>query len=69
MNPLWKGQPIHSARMMEVIEVKVTRGVGTEENPCRIVTQYWSQRGELLAESDSTTDTSFASSESNYPDH
>lgn len=68
MNPLWRGQPIHSAKVVQVIEVRVNRGAGTEEDPCRIVTQYWSQKGELLAESDSTTDTSFASSELNYPD-
>lgn len=41
-----------SAKVIQVIETISTRGKGTEENPCRIVHQYWSLEGELLAEND-----------------
>lgn len=37
---------------VEVIHVEVARGNGTEENPVRIVHQYWSKEGNLLAEND-----------------
>lgn len=36
-----------------VIEVGVKRGDGTPGDPVRIVFQYWSEDGKLLAESDS----------------
>lgn len=35
-----------------MIETKALRGEGTNENKSRIVTQYWSLDGELLAEND-----------------
>lgn len=41
-----------SARLVEVIEVRTCVGKGTEENPKRIVTEYWSKEGKLLAVSD-----------------
>lgn len=41
-----------SARIIHVIETKSLRGVGTEQDKCRIVTQYWDFHGNLLAESD-----------------
>lgn len=41
-----------SARVIQVIETKALRGQGTNENKNRIVTQYWSLDGELLAEND-----------------
>ena len=40
------------ARAIQVIETKSLRGVGTEEDPCRLVTQYWDFDGDLLAEND-----------------
>ena len=40
------------ARLIEVIEVEVERGDGSDEDFCRMVTQYWSTKGRLLAESD-----------------
>ena len=43
---------VDSARIRNVIETKALRGEGTEEDPCREVTQYWSVSGELLAEND-----------------
>lgn len=41
-----------SAKVISVIETKALRGIGTEENPCRIVKQYWDFDGNLLAEND-----------------
>ena len=41
-----------SAKVIQVIETVSARGAGTPENPCRIVHQYWSLEGELLAEND-----------------
>lgn len=41
-----------SARVISIIETKALRGTGTEENPCRIVKQYWDFEGNLLAEND-----------------
>lgn len=41
-----------AAKVIPVIETKALRGIGTEENPCRIVTQYWDFKGNLLAEND-----------------
>lgn len=38
--------------IVEVIHTESTRGKGTEENPVRIVHQYWDKDGKLLAEND-----------------
>lgn len=38
--------------LVEVIHVEAARGEGTEDDPARIVHQYWSKNGELLAEKD-----------------
>ena len=40
------------ARVIQVIETEALRGAGTDEDPCRIVLQYWNFDGELLAEMD-----------------
>lgn len=41
------------ARVIEVIETEIEkRGEGTEEDPIRRLTQYWSLDGRLLAEFD-----------------
>ena len=40
------------ARVIRVIETKSLRGIGTEEDPARIVTQNWDFKGNLLAEAD-----------------
>jgi len=40
------------AELIEVIHTVATRGAGTNENPVRLVHQYWSKEGELLAEKD-----------------
>ena len=41
-----------SAKVIQVIETKAKRGLGTEKNPVREVTQYWDFEGNLLAEMD-----------------
>lgn len=40
------------ARVIQVIETRALRGIGTEEDMCREVVQYWDFEGNLLAESD-----------------
>ncbi|MGN0271633.1 MAG: carboxypeptidase [Lachnospiraceae bacterium] len=40
------------ARVIQVIETKALRGLGTEEDPVREVTQYWDFEGNFLAEMD-----------------
>ena len=42
----------NSARVIRVIETTSLRGDGTEDNPDRIVRQYWNFKGKLLAEND-----------------
>ena len=41
-----------SAEVIQVIVTKALEGSGTEEDPCRIQTRYWSLDGTLLAEND-----------------
>lgn len=41
-----------SARVIQVIETVTLRGIGTEEDKCREVKQYWDFDGNLLAEYD-----------------
>lgn len=41
-----------SARVIQVIETKAKRGLGTEKDPVREVTQYWDLNGDFLAEAD-----------------
>ncbi len=43
---------VESARVIPVIETKTARGSGIPDQPVRIVTEYWSLKGEKLAESD-----------------
>ena len=42
----------NSARIIKVIETKAKRGLGTEKDPVREVTQYWDLDGKFLAEMD-----------------
>lgn len=42
----------NSARVIQVIETKAKRGLGTEKDPVREVTQYWDLEGKFLAEMD-----------------
>ena len=41
-----------SARVIQVIETRSVRGLGTEKDPVREVTQYWDFEGNFLAEMD-----------------
>lgn len=41
-----------SAQVIQVIKTESMRGEGTQEDLCRIVTQYWDFDGNLLAEND-----------------
>lgn len=41
-----------SAKVIRVIETKANRGLGTEKDPAREVTQYWGLDGTFLAEMD-----------------
>lgn len=43
---------VWSAKSRTVIEVQSAYGKGTEADPSRIVTEYWSMEGELLARND-----------------
>lgn len=56
MNIAVRPRGTDSARVIEVVETKSIRGMGTEDDVCRYVTQYWSFKGELLAENDSILD-------------
>ena len=47
---------VDSVRVITVIETKSARGSGSEEQPARIVTEYWSMDGKKLAESDPCSD-------------
>lgn len=44
----------NTVRQVTVIEVTATRGEGVESDPVRVITQYWSPEGALLAEKDPT---------------
>lgn len=41
-----------SAKVIQVIETTAKRGLGTEKDPVRVVTQYWDLDGNFLAEMD-----------------
>ena len=45
-------QTVDSARVIQVIETQYKKGIGTREDPARIVVAYWSLSGERLAEID-----------------
>ena len=52
MKPDIKKETPRVVELIEVIHVEAVRGQGTEEDPVRIVHQYWSKEGTLLAEKD-----------------
>jgi len=50
---LHKGGEVKNARVISVIETTLTMlGEGVEDNPVRILTQYWTVDGDLLASVD-----------------
>ncbi len=48
----FRTSPIDRAKVIQVIEVLVVKGEGTEEDPCRIIREYWSLDGVLLSRFD-----------------
>lgn len=40
------------AQVIQVIETRSVRGEGTKDDLCRVIIQYWSLDGKLLAEND-----------------
>lgn len=52
MNPTIKKETPRLVELVEVIHIEATRGRGIEKDPIRIVHQYWSKDGALLAEKD-----------------
>lgn len=48
-----------SARVIQVIETRALDGRGTDDDPCKVLVQYWSLDGELLASSIGSTTTDF----------
>ena len=43
---------VKGAKVIQVIETKAMRGLGTEKDPARVVTQYCDFDGKFLAEMD-----------------
>ena len=43
---------VDSAKVIQVIDTRSARRSGSENQPIRIVIQYWSLEGDLLAEND-----------------
>ena len=43
---------VTEAKVIQVIETRATRGLGTEKDPARVVAQYWDLDGNFLAEMD-----------------
>ena len=50
--PQRAGSGNRSVKIIEVIEVVTACGSGTETDPNRLVTEYWSKEGVLLAARD-----------------
>lgn len=44
--------PLDSAKVIQVIQTVTAKGNGTEQNPNRLVTEYWSLDGKRLAVND-----------------
>lgn len=44
-----------SAKVIQVIETRSLKGTGIEEDPLRIIVQYWDMDGNLLAVYDPNT--------------
>lgn len=47
-----KKDPGLMVKVIEVIHLGVPRGDGSDNNPVRIVEQYWSLSGDLIVEND-----------------
>ena len=47
-----KSNHVREVKMMEVIHVVSFEGEGTKENPARLINEYYSKKGTLLATKD-----------------
>lgn len=47
-----KSKHVREVKMMEVIHVVLFEGEGTTENPARLIDEYYSKEGTLLATKD-----------------
>lgn len=45
-----------NAKLIKVIRTESLIGAGTEKDPVRVIFQYWSLQGQLLAKTDSYED-------------
>ncbi len=52
----WLCERFDGIKKVEVNKITLLRGEGTEEDPCRLIFQYWTLEGEFLFEIDSTVD-------------
>ena len=43
-----------SARVVRVIRTVALKGAGTDDDPCRLVAQYWSLSGRFICEEDAS---------------
>lgn len=43
---------VRIAEVRQVVHVRLKRGTGATEDPVRLISQFWSFEGELLAEQD-----------------
>lgn len=43
---------VEEVRIVEVIHVRLVRGLGTSDDKCRWVQQWWTKEGRLIAEND-----------------
>lgn len=48
----YRTQKMNSAKLIQVIQTGSSNGAGTTDDPHRIVTEYWSISGDLLARVD-----------------
>ena len=60
---------IENVKIVPMVTVEAKVGDGTENNPVRIVTQYWNTDGEMVAEKDPVTQLATGSDSANGLEH
>ena len=43
---------VRTCQLIRVVQLEFVRGLGVEGDPIRLVTQYWTEQGVLIAEQD-----------------